>query len=565
MEKIVSLCKRRGLIFQSSEIYGGLNGLWDYGPLGVELKRNVKDYWWRIMVHERDDVVGMDGSILMNRAVWKASGHEDTFSDPMVDCRTCKARLRADQVIDKGKGKQCPNCGGKDLTEPRSFNLMFKTYVGATEDESSVTYLRPETAQAIFVQFKNVLEVSRKKLPFGIAQIGKAFRNEINPRNFTFRSREFEQMELEYFCRPEEGMKLLEYWKEERLRFYENIGIPRDHLHVLTVPDEDRAFYSKGTYDIEYDFPFGRQELEGVAYRTDYDLAQHQKASGKPLEYFDEETKQKFIPHVVEPSAGVDRTVLALICDAYAEDQAPDDKGKMETRTLLRFHPRIAPVKCSVFPLLKNKEPLVTKAKEIVNLLRPHMFVFYDESGAIGRRYRRQDEIGTPFGVTVDFETLGEKDPALQGHGHTARTRFHETGESRDQRSTAASHLANLLMDLAQFREYCLSKPRATEQTPFGPDALVFKVGGKIFAIAPLDEVPARANLKCDPDLALELRDRYEQVRPGYHMNKKHWNTVEIEAGIPDVEIRKMIDHSYDLVARKVGSGASPKRHCRST
>jgi len=414
MEKIVSLCKRRGFIFQSSEIYGGLNGCWDYGPLGVELKRNLKNYWWRVMVHERDDVVGMDGSILMNRAVWKASGHEDTFSDPMVDCRSCKARLRADQLIDKKGAKQCPNCGGKDLTEPRAFNLMFKTYVGATEDESSITYLRPETAQAIFVQFKNILEVSRKKLPFGIAQIGKAFRNEINPRNFTFRSREFEQMELEYFCRAEEGMQLLEYWKEERLKFYENIGIPRDKLHVKTVSDEERAFYSKGTYDIEYDFPFGRQELEGVAYRTDYDLSQHQKASGKSLEYFDEETKQKFIPHVVEPSAGVDRTVLALICEAYSEDEAPDEKGKMETRTVLRFHPRMAPIKCAVFPLLKNKEQLVAKAKKIVDLLRPHMSIFYDESGAIGRRYRRQDEIGTPFGVTVDFETLGEKEVALR-------------------------------------------------------------------------------------------------------------------------------------------------------
>jgi glycyl-tRNA synthetase len=440
MEKIVSLCKRRGFIFQSSEIYGGLNGLWDYGPLGVELKRNLKDYWWRVMVHERDDVVGMDGSILMNRAVWKASGHEDTFSDPMVDCRSCKARLRSDQVIDKGKGKQCPVCGGKDLTEPRSFNLMFKTYVGATEDESSVTYLRPETAQAIFVQFKNVLDVSRKKLPFGIAQIGKAFRNEINPRNFTFRSREFEQMELEYFCRPEEGMKLLEYWKEERLKFYENIGLAREKLHVLTVPDEERAFYSKGTYDIEYDFPFGRQELEGVAYRTDYDLSQHQKASGKSLEYFDEETKQKFIPHVVEPSAGVDRTVLALICEAYTEDEAPDEKGKMETRTVLRFHPRIAPIKCAVFPLLKNKEPLVAKAKEIVDLLRPNLFVFYDESGAIGRRYRRQDEVGTPFGVTVDFETLGEKDSALKDTV-TLRER-----DSMKQERVAIKDLANLLM-----------------------------------------------------------------------------------------------------------------------
>src|SRR6266704_3860879 len=414
MEKIVSLCKRRGFIFQSSEIYGGLNGCWDYGPLGVELKRNLKNYWWRVMVHERDDVVGMDGSILMNRAVWKASGHEDTFTDPMVDCRSCKARLRADQLVEKKGAKQCPVCGGKDLTEPRSFNLMFKTYVGATEDESNVTYLRPETAQSIFVQFKNVLEVSRKKLPFGIAQIGKAFRNEINPRNYTFRSREFEQMELEYFCRPEQGMDLLAYWLKERLKFYQDIGIARERLHVLDVPEKERAFYSEGTFDIEYDFPFGRQELEGVAYRTDYDLMQHQTASGKSLEYFDEETKQKFVPHVVEPSAGVDRTVLALICEAYSEDEAPDEKGKMERRIVLRFHPRMAPVKCAVFPLLKNKEPLVAKAKEIVDLLRTHMNIFYDESGAIGRRYRRQDEIGTPFGVTVDFETLGEKDPKLR-------------------------------------------------------------------------------------------------------------------------------------------------------
>lgn len=415
MEKIVSLCKRRGFIFQSSEIYGGLNGAWDYGPLGVELKRNLKNYWWRTMVHERDDIVGMDGSILTHPAVLKASGHVEGFSDPMVDCRSCKAHLRADQLIDKKDGKQCPVCGGKDLTEARQFNLMFQTQLGAAADESSIAYLRPETAQAIFVQFKNVLDVARKKLPFGIAQIGKAFRNEINPRNFTFRSREFEQMELEYFCRPEQGMELLEYWKEERLKFYENIGIARDKLHVLTVPDEERAFYSKGTYDIEYDFPFGRQELEGVAYRTDYDLTQHQKASGKSLEYFDEETKQKFIPHVVEPSAGVDRTVLALICEAYSEDQARDEKGKMESRTVLRFHPRMAPIKCAVFPLLKNKEELVAKAKEIVDLLRPHMYVFYDEGGAIGRRYRRQDEIGTPFGVTVDFETLGENPESIRG------------------------------------------------------------------------------------------------------------------------------------------------------
>lgn len=476
MEKIVSLCKRRGFIFQSSEIYGGLNGAWDYGPLGVELKRNLKDYWWRTMVHERDDVVGLDGAILTHRAVLKASGHEDTFSDPMVECPITKKRYRADTIelqsglvfeftgarneegksssesfevlIPQGKpresaekvarqfyeqrgisspqlagGAECrrvensnlyaPETGAR-LGAPRPFNLMFKTHMGATEDESSIAYLRPETAQSIFVQFKNVLDVSRKKLPFGIAQIGKAFRNEINPRNFTFRSREFEQMEVEYFCRPEQGLELLEYWKEERLKFYENIGIKRDHLYVKAVSDDERAFYSKGTYDIEYAFPFGVQELEGVAYRTDYDLSQHQKASGKPLEYFDEEAKQKFIPHVVEPSAGVDRTVLALICEAYDEDTAPDDKGKQETRIVLRFSPRMAPIKCAIFPLLKNKESLVAKAKEIVRLLRPHMHVFYDETGAIGRRYRRQDEIGTPFGVTVDFDTLGEKGEELR-------------------------------------------------------------------------------------------------------------------------------------------------------
>ncbi|MGB8341606.1 MAG: glycine--tRNA ligase, partial [Chthoniobacterales bacterium] len=274
--------------------------------------------------------------------------------------------------------------------------------------------LRPETAQSIFVQFKNVLDTSRKKLPFGIAQIGKAFRNEINPRNYIFRSREFEQMELEYFCRPEQGMALLDYWLEERLKFYESIGLPRERLHVLTVPDADRAFYSKGTYDIEYEFPFGRQELEGVAYRTDYDLSQHQTASGKPLDYFDEETKQRFTPHVVEPSAGVDRTVLALLCEAYDEETVTDEKGKSETRVVLRFHPRVAPIKAGIFPLLKNQPALVEKAREVQALLRPHMNVFYDETGAIGRRYRRQDEAGTPFGITIDFETLGERDPALR-------------------------------------------------------------------------------------------------------------------------------------------------------
>src|SRR6201987_5082239 len=459
MEKIVSLCKRRGFIFQSSEICGGLNGAWDYGPLGVELKRNLKNYWWRVMVHERDDVVGMDGAILTHPEVLKASGPVEGFTDPMIDCRTCKAHLPLDQVVEKNGVARCPNCGGKDLTGARQFNLMFETHVGAAADESSIAYLRPETAQSIFVQFKNVLEVSRKKLPFGIAQIGKAFRNEINPRNFTFRSREFEQMELEYFCRPEEGMKLLEYWKEERLKFYEHIGIPRDHLHVLTVPDEERAFYSKGTYDIEYDFPFGRQELEGIAYRTDYDLSQHQKGSGKPLEYFDDETKQKFVPHVVEPSAGVDRTMLALICEAYSEDEAPDEKGKLETRTVLRFHPRVAPIKCAVFPLLKNKPELVARAKEIVELLRGEMYVFYDEGGAIGRRYRRQDEIGTPFAITVDFETLGEREPAMRD-----TVTFSERYSMKQER-TRISYLVQLLSArIAYFHRGSMHVPDQAER-----------------------------------------------------------------------------------------------------
>lgn len=482
MEKIVSLCKRRGFIFQSSEIYGGLNGFWDYGPLGVELKRNLKDFWWRRNVMERDDMVGMDGSIIMNRAVWKATGHEETFSDPMVDCLLTKTRLRADQIPPKSgtvywyDGAALPDAGWKServfgilmghnegvdrarklarqfysqgtvdvvaknassmellgerteevtdsirfnpengalLTEPRDFNLMLKSHTGPVESEDNLVYLRPETAQAMFVQFRNVLDTSRKKLPFGIAQIGKAFRNEINPRNYTFRSREFEQMEIEYFCRAEDGLRLTDEWLEERLRFYEDIGIPRSKIHILDVPDGDRAFYSKKTYDLEYEFPFGISELEGIAYRTDYDLSKHIEHSGKPLDYFDEETKTRFVPHVVEPSAGADRTVLALLCEAFAEETVTDDKGKSEIRTVLRFHPRMAPIKCAILPLLKNRPELVEKARSIQAALRGKMMVAYDEGGAIGRRYRRQDEIGTPFCVTVDFDTIGENGPDL--------------------------------------------------------------------------------------------------------------------------------------------------------
>jgi len=483
MEKIVSLCKRRGFIFQSAELYGGLNGCWDYGPLGTELKRNLKDYWWRKTVQEREDILGLDGSILTHREVLEASGHVGGFSDPMCDCLLSRARLRADQIEpqsgtahwysgasheesgwsverpyavlvkegeDENRARKTARqyyaqflsdkqispkkldlqgerteaveestrfnpANGSLLTEPREFNLMFKTHVGASADdadESSVAYLRPETAQSIFAQFKNVIETSRVKLPFGIAQIGKSFRNEINPRNYTFRSREFEQMEVEFFCREEDGMRLTDEWLEQRLTFYEEIGIPREHLHILDVPDGERAHYSKKTYDIEYEFPFGIQELEGVAYRTDYDLSRHAEKSGKPLDVFDEETKEKFVPHVVEPSAGCDRTVLALICEAFEEETVTDEKGKEEVRTVLRFSPRMAPVKAGIFPLLKNKPELVAKAREIQCLLAPHVNVFYDETGAIGRRYRRQDEIGTPWCITVDFDTLGENGEA---------------------------------------------------------------------------------------------------------------------------------------------------------
>jgi glycyl-tRNA synthetase len=410
MEKIVSLCKRRGFIFQAGELYGGLNGCWDFGPLGAELKRNLKDYWWRKTVQERDDVVGLDGAILTMEQVLVSSGHVGGFSDPMVDCKTCKGRFRADNLESsqcKEKPSVCPGQSPKcELTEPRQFNLMLQTNFGATGEQ--IAYLRPETAQSIFVQYKNVLDSNRVKLPFGIAQIGKSFRNEINPRNYIFRSREFEQMEIEYFCHPDDGMRLTDEWLEERLKFYEEIGIPRAKLHILDVPDGDRAFYSKKTYDIEYEFPFGIQELEGVAYRTDYDLGVHQKGAGKPLEYFDEETKQKFLPHVVEPSAGCDRTLLALICEAFDEETLTDEKGNADVRTVMRFKPAMAPVKVAIFPLLKKNAEQVAIAKSIQKKLQAWMNVAYDDSGAVGRRYRRQDEIGTPFCITVDFETLGE-------------------------------------------------------------------------------------------------------------------------------------------------------------
>ena len=606
MEKIVSLCKRRGFIFQSSEIYGGLNGFWDYGPLGAELKRNLKECWWRCMTQQRDDVVGLEASIIMHPKIWEASGHTSTFSDLMVDCLLTKKRFRADQIEPQSgmayfySGATDQNAGtrsaepfsvllppgkpvesarkvawhfyhergvrhptllgeraekaenstrynpenGSLLTEPRPFNLMLKTYVGPVESEDNKSYLRPETAQAIFVQFKNVLEVSRQKIPFGICQIGKAFRNEINPRNYTFRSREFEQMELEFFIRPDEAIEAIygsvaqpagpqpstlppsppasarprrneveagnpqpnwgwqmwhKYWVEERMAFYERIGLPRNSLVEYWQTPAELAHYARATVDILYKFPFSKrdengelagEELEGIAARSDFDLSQHQRFSGKPMTVFDEElkaawpkledgkkaelveryresrlryltktgeapetaekqahedadalTKGFYVPHVIEPSAGVDRLALALICNAYGEDQAPDEKGKLDSRVVMRFHPRIAPIKVAVFPLLKNKPDLVRKAKEVRDLLRPHLTVFYDEAGAIGRRYRRQDEAGTPFGVTIDFETLGEQGPELKDTV-TLRDR-----DSMKQQRVKISELAGLLIE----------------------------------------------------------------------------------------------------------------------
>ena len=469
MEKIVSLCKRRGFIYQSSEIYGGINGFWDYGPLGAELKRNVKDQWWRSMTQQRDDVAGLDATIIMHPKIWQASGHVDTFTDPMVDCKTCKCRFRADQLNDmpcpQKPSKTVAECHG-EKTEARQFNLMFKTHVGPVETEDNIAYLRPETAQAIFAQFKNVLESSRQKVPFGICQIGKAFRNEVNPRNFTFRSREFEQMELEYFIRPDEtiaampggltpftdGMDLStpqpgwgwqvwhRYWVEQRVKWYASIGLGLDVLDFYWQKQEELAHYARATVDILYKFPFGTQELEGIAARGNFDLSQHQKHSGKSMEYFDEETRAKYVPHVIEPSAGVDRLLLALLCNAYTEDEIPDEKGKPETRVVLRFHPRVAPVKVAVFPLLKNRPELVAKAREVCALLRPHLTVAYDEAGAIGRRYRRQDEVGTPFGVTIDFDTLGEKGPELKD---TVTLRDRDT--TRQERVPVSELLGRLL------------------------------------------------------------------------------------------------------------------------
>jgi len=403
MEKIVSLCQRRGFIFPSSEIYGGLSSCWDYGPLGVELKRNVKEAWWRAVVQERDDVIGLDASILMHPRTWAASGHLEGFTDPLVECKGCHLRWRSDEL----EGDRCPSCGG-ELTEPRLFNLMFKTFMGPVEEDASVVYLRPETAQGMFVNFQNVVNTTRKRLPFGIAQIGKAFRNEITTGNFIFRSREFEQMEIEFFVKPGTDEEWFNYWLEERLNWYVKLGIKRENLRLREHAEGELAHYAKVCHDIDYLFPMGWAELEGVANRGDFDLVQHASFSGKSLDYFDDDTKERFIPYIIEPSAGVDRSFLAFLCDAY--DEEPD---KDEIRVLLHLHPALAPFKVAVLPL-SRREQLVKAAKDIYADLRQRWMVSYDDAQSIGRRYRRQDEIGTPFCVTVDFQSLEDNQATIR-------------------------------------------------------------------------------------------------------------------------------------------------------
>ena len=408
MDKIVSLCRRRGFIFQSSEIYGGLNGAYDYGPLGVQLKNNIRDAWWKEMTQLHDNIVGLDASILMHPRVWEASGHVSNFTDPMVDCKQCKSRFRADQI---DLNAPCPVCGNKGtFTAPRNFNLMFATHIGADVDAASTIYLRPETAQGIYVDFKNVVSSSRVKIPFGIAQVGKSFRNEITTKNFIFRSCEFEQMEMQWFCKPGTDEEWFPYWREQRMNFYVNrIGIHPEHLRWHQHGPDELAFYAKDAYDIQFMFPMGWQELEGVHSRTDYDLTQHQKFSGKEMTYLDPETNEKYIPYVVETSAGLTRNVLMALSDAYDEEEVAEG----DIRTVLHFHPNIAPVTVAVLPLVK-KDGLAEYASKLEHELRDDFATYYDQSGAIGRRYRRQDEIGTPYCVTVDYDTMNDNTVTLR-------------------------------------------------------------------------------------------------------------------------------------------------------
>lgn len=401
MEKIVSLSKRRGFIFPGSEIYGGLAGTYDYGPKGIVLKEQVERLWLKLFRDDRPDMYGVDAAILMNPKVWEASGHVAGFADPLAECEKCKRRYRADHV---DVSRACPECSGK-LGDVRQFNMMFQTHAGATTDESAVVYLRPETAGGIFTNFKNVVDAEHPKLPFGIAQIGKAFRNEIAPRDFVFRLRELEQMEVEYFVKPNEWEQAFEAWREVMHAFAAVIGLPKKSIHELEVPEHDRAHYSKRTIDFEFDYPFGRRELWGLAYRTDFDLSAHEKGSGVSLGYLDEEVGERFVPHVIEPSLGVDRTILAILTSAYREDELNG-----EVRTYLAFTPKIAPVTAAVFPLLRNKPELVAKARDVYQMLKKQIpQIAWDDNGNIGKRYRRQDEIGTPFCITVDFDTVGER------------------------------------------------------------------------------------------------------------------------------------------------------------
>ncbi|MGE3974864.1 MAG: glycine--tRNA ligase [Bdellovibrionales bacterium] len=405
LSTLVSLCKRRGFIFQSSEIYGGINSCWDFGPLGVELKNNLKKLWWESMTR-RQDIVGLDASILMAPQVWKASGHVDGFSDPLVDCKKCRSRFRADQIENYSGASPCPNCGGQ-LGELRQFNLMFKTFMGPVEETASVVYLRPETAQGIYVNFENVATSMRKKIPFGIAQIGKAFRNEITPGNFIFRTREFEQMEMQYFVKPGSDEEFMDKWKEIRKEFYLGMGLRKENLKFHQHTDKELAHYAKSAFDIQYNFPIGWQEIEGIHNRSDFDLGNHQKLSGKNLQYFDEATKEKYIPYVIETSAGCDRNCLTLLCDAYREENVAQE-GEADVRVVLGLHPAIAPVKVAILPLSK-KDVLSSVSEKLFSDLSRHWNIQYDESGSIGKRYRRQDEIGTPFCVTVDFQTLEDQ------------------------------------------------------------------------------------------------------------------------------------------------------------
>lgn len=465
MDKLVSLCKRRGFIFQSSEIYGGLNGAWDYGHLGVDLLRNIKDEWWKTMTY-REDVEGLDAAILMHPRVWEASGHVENFTDPMVDCKHCKSRYRLDILFEdislkqqkevlrelepqRFQGQQkdeiineefkkiaetspnsvltalsCPNCGNKNtFTEARKFNLMFKTFVGPVEDSGAVVYLRPETAQGIFVNFLNVQAASRQKLPFGIAQIGKAFRNEINTKNFLFRTREFEQMEMQYFVKPGTDDKWFEYWRSQRMQWFIDLGMKKEKLQWHQHEPDKLAHYAKDAYDIEFEFPFGWGEIEGIHNRTDFDLSRHEQFSGKSMKYFDEETKEKFTPFIIETSAGASRSLMAFLVNAYNEEEAPTAEGQMETRIVMKFHPKLAPIKAAIFPLV-NRDGMPEISKKIEQELRPHFRVFYDDSGAVGRRYRRQDEVGTPYCITIDSQTLEDQTVTIRARDSMVQERI---------------------------------------------------------------------------------------------------------------------------------------------